>query len=513
MAPPRPHPLTTLRSHLNALLPHSESTAIQEFRLDVQKSAKGGGTVVFGPGSCINGSVSLVLSKPVRARALRVVLKCTDWQISQIVQQQPEGNGPERSKSPKGSTRETVLFESEGILWGEVPSLHERVIEAGRKIYLFAFRLPMVNYCPSLDDPHHKIIFSLQAFLDPPSSPSPGGSPALSTPGHQSPYAHDKYALLPHTTHSDVTCIDYVPLVPPLSDQAGRVTKGNTWTSAKGDEKVEGWADIESSCTHLGDTFRVNVTLINGSTRTLKTVTCSIVSKTEDLVKGSLTYKLCSTNMLNIQVPPQKSPFPRKNTPFTCTFNVRIPQDILPSIPPEIKASVHVTYELKVRVAIEAGLAANVLNGLGTTGASSSLLDEERNKKALVIVLPLHIGTLPPTHPALAGSTAPLPTLPEGPCPREHLPRFEKSESYREFMAQHSKSAELEHSLASEHRFSESSFDAPRIVTEGDDSRDTWSPLTPLSPLPSSPESSAGDEQEPVVIRQDEAGYLMPPKK
>ncbi|KAI8143601.1 hypothetical protein BJV82DRAFT_611045 [Fennellomyces sp. T-0311] len=104
--------------------------------------------VAFGPGSVVNGSVVLNLDKPVNAHNIRVEFKCEQFDES---------------------SSKTTIFSVETYVWGHARSEGVNCeLPDGSHMYLFAIKLPFVNFPPSIHGTYvgHHIEYSLQGFLE-----------------------------------------------------------------------------------------------------------------------------------------------------------------------------------------------------------------------------------------------------------------------------------------------------------------------------------------------------------
>ncbi|KAI8986534.1 hypothetical protein BDB01DRAFT_785957 [Pilobolus umbonatus] len=132
-----------------------KNTSISPIRSFQANISSGGhdNPIAFGPGSIISGSLMLTLDKPLSAYSMRVIFKC------------------EESDSSKKST---TIFSVESVIWGEVQAtgVQTQCLAEGSHMYLFAIRLPHVNYPPSMSDYYfgHRIIYTLYGVLNMPSS-------------------------------------------------------------------------------------------------------------------------------------------------------------------------------------------------------------------------------------------------------------------------------------------------------------------------------------------------------
>ncbi|KAI9493316.1 hypothetical protein BDB00DRAFT_872420 [Zychaea mexicana] len=121
---------------------------VKSFRLSI---SPGGSErlVAFGPGAILSGSVFLTLDKPLRAHNIRVAFRCEQ----------------------KSNRAIKTLFNVESIIWGKPRSVDRAAgdeLKEGCHMYLFAIKLPNVNYPPSMQDNElcHRVDYTLQGFLD-----------------------------------------------------------------------------------------------------------------------------------------------------------------------------------------------------------------------------------------------------------------------------------------------------------------------------------------------------------
>ncbi|KAG0165313.1 hypothetical protein DFQ30_008622 [Apophysomyces sp. BC1015] len=124
----------------------SKNNSVRSFHLSITSGGLNK-PVAFGPGSVVNGSVFLTLDKPLFARRLRIVFKCEEQLSSKQV---------------------NTLFSVETVVWHAKEENTPDSVSAGSQMYLFAIKLPNVNYPPSMHDSHfgHHVDYSLQGFLD-----------------------------------------------------------------------------------------------------------------------------------------------------------------------------------------------------------------------------------------------------------------------------------------------------------------------------------------------------------
>ncbi|KAI8143413.1 hypothetical protein BJV82DRAFT_93209 [Fennellomyces sp. T-0311] len=121
------------------------SRIVKSFRLSV---SPGGSErlVAFGPGAVVSGSVFLTLDKALRAHSIRVVFQCEQ----------------------RSNRAHNNVFTVESVIWGKARTEAASELKAGSHMYLFAIKLPNVNYPPSMHDNDlgYRVDYNLQAFLD-----------------------------------------------------------------------------------------------------------------------------------------------------------------------------------------------------------------------------------------------------------------------------------------------------------------------------------------------------------
>lgn len=100
------------------------------------------------------GSLMITVDKPLSAKNIRIVFKC---------------EAMDSSKREK-----TSVFSVDTVIWGNPKeSAANAKLSQGSHMYLFAIRLPQVNYPPSMHDSHfgHRIGYTLQGVIDLESEP------------------------------------------------------------------------------------------------------------------------------------------------------------------------------------------------------------------------------------------------------------------------------------------------------------------------------------------------------
>ncbi|KAI9303990.1 hypothetical protein BJ944DRAFT_288977 [Cunninghamella echinulata] len=123
------------------------SPLINSFTLSVS-SSRIDKTVAYGPGSCINGSLSLNNSQLLDVYELSVLFQC---QIKQ-------------------NNTTSTFFKVKEIILNKRKEYHGCKVEAGNHLYLFAIQLPINNYPPTILNEtfagEYEITYTLQGYLE-----------------------------------------------------------------------------------------------------------------------------------------------------------------------------------------------------------------------------------------------------------------------------------------------------------------------------------------------------------
>ncbi|KAF7725094.1 hypothetical protein EC973_000420 [Apophysomyces ossiformis] len=285
--------------------------SVQSFRLSITSSGLNK-PVAFGPGSIVNGSVFLALNKQLLARRLRVVFKCEEH---------------------LSNKQRSTLFSVENVVWNakdDVPGL----MSSGEHLYLFAIKLPNVNYPPSIHDTSfgHQVEYSLQGFLD----------------------------LESGAAETKKLQVIYLPLVgcgteEPPKDQAKQ-------------SDIEMTAELVQPAYLPGDMCTVKLTIHNQSNRRLTHIHIALISKSDKRKQHTIHDE---TFFVSI---------PKNTRDNHSIFRFPIPSTCLPS-----NDCVHLSYHVIVSVPAKSSSSSNIWP------FSSKLNDN------LTVSLPLTVATVPAT--------------------------------------------------------------------------------------------------------------------
>ncbi|RUP50950.1 hypothetical protein BC936DRAFT_136947 [Jimgerdemannia flammicorona] len=529
-------------------------------------------SVAYGPGSIIHGSVSLQLPQSTQAYCVRVIFRC-DERHGKIRQRSNTRASIDNGSRNSGSNNEDTLFEVESIVWGRRKEGNEwavyhvaggpwggeckavlwnyaiacqgvitgivstcshpsssfylvqdtKELTAGRHMFLFAVKIPMVNYPPTLQDPSvdHKVIYTLQGFLDLPSATQP---------------ASPRY----HTEHTAPQIITFLPLIhcsstpPPSHREISRTSSGEPLVDVN--------AELGRAGHCPGETCTVKISAINKSDNKISSIHIALVANIEIIAAPppqATTFPL--TNVLTSTSLP---PLPTKHrsqtllsetfhtviprgalTPQTSTIRFRLPPTMLPSISTDICRSVDIRYDVVVSIPLTSSSSSSssfwrVANPSPSTSSSytastnpSSTSSTTTSKPhTLTITLPLIIGTIPANRTSL--TTQIVPSFLENP----ELPSFAKSDSTYPDSAPASPTSPIS-------PWPESPMDERSTSVTPTDSLSSSEDRNPyeatLATGSGDPENSQ-DEQDPdlrvpskrdSLMRLDASGHLLPPTK
>ncbi|KAI9487180.1 MAG: hypothetical protein EXX96DRAFT_593451 [Benjaminiella poitrasii] len=310
-----------------------KSNPIQTFELTVASN-----DVAFGPGSIINGSIKLFVEKSVKAKSIRVLFKCEEW---------------EQGKD------HNALFSIESTIWDQKEE--DAFLEVGSHIYLFAIQLPAtINYPPAIKDVYlgHRIEYSLQGYLDVISSV-------------------DNSSI--QTRPTSVVSLIYLPLVTVSDDYIQK--KEKTVKIEKGSEYVE-----------------ITANLVNPSSCPVSTTT-SYHSKSEnhpDLPTSGPSYRHKQRQILYESFYITIPKFSRNNT-VICP--IRIPSFCVPTTQSHFGKYIGISYEIFIIIPAMGNYPSSSTSvgviGVHNNSFSHLLLNPH------VIRLPLFISTIPYYTPRL----------------------------------------------------------------------------------------------------------------
>ncbi|KAI9288120.1 hypothetical protein BC943DRAFT_317833 [Umbelopsis sp. AD052] len=329
----------------------------------------------FGPGSVINGSLVLELGKPVKANHIRVVFDCKEMEKSKCL---------------------ATIFSVETAVWSAIGKSNEKdILESGRHLFLFAIKLPSVNYPPSIKEPQlsHSIVYSLQGFFN----------------------ANDLTQM-----SSNTVPIVYYPLVnsqdlSPAS-ASNPSSKVATFHLEKDKLPITVKAEVTKPSHCPGDVCVVRTTIHNPTDIKISHVQVSLIANTR-LYQGSLTP--FSTH--NSEAPivgsnsqPSKNitqtlfsenvyiNMPRKGHEAHNVFRVNIPKDCPPSTGSNISRAVERSYDVVIRLPVPLNQQSPRSSGKWTfTGLLSAPKDDTNNQnksvqsKEAALSLPVNVVTVP----------------------------------------------------------------------------------------------------------------------
>ncbi|KAI7866649.1 hypothetical protein BDF14DRAFT_1811067 [Spinellus fusiger] len=206
------------------------SSTVSSFKLSV--SSGHDQQVAFGPGSVVNGSITLTLDKPLWAYNIRVSFRCEE--------------------SNKNKTKST-LFSVDEYVWGKARADQKRSeLPKGSSVYLFAICLPHTNYPSSMRDTRikHSINYALQGHLE----------------YHlESPYGIDTLPV----------SIFYLPLVKgalnPNGCRSSEPEKG-CQVFTKGDTRIKMEGELIKTSYCPGDVCTIKLTITNASEHKITTI-------------------------------------------------------------------------------------------------------------------------------------------------------------------------------------------------------------------------------------------------
>ncbi|KAF7731859.1 hypothetical protein EC973_007690 [Apophysomyces ossiformis] len=340
------------------------NNGIRSFTLSVRSG--GQLPVAFGPGSVINGSALLTLDKSILAHNIRVVFKCEEMDMNKTT---------------------TTLFSVEALVWGKAASAEEEPHELveGSHMYLFAIRLPLVNYPPSIRDTYvgHQIEYSVQGFLE-------LQSDTLSCA---------KTAPVPVMYLPLVTCMpldnNNLPTEPPTKMELAKSAQASVGITAQ----------LIKPAYCPGDTCTVKLIVDNQSEGKITSVQISLVSTVSTLAQPNADGNDTSMSSIlsNEAIRRQRHTLHsetfyvsvKKQSKDQSIFQFRVPPNSVPTTQNYIGKYLEISYEVIVSVP---------LTGTGVSestpgGVWSSLSFTSTPTAVSTIALPIIIATVPPSYP------------------------------------------------------------------------------------------------------------------
>ncbi|CAO3594935.1 unnamed protein product [Absidia cylindrospora] len=403
--------------------------------------------VAFGPGSVVNGNVVIQVSKAQLVKELKVVFQCSEH----------------------SGKRSNVIFSVKSVLLGGDGSQVNN-LNVGNHMYLFAIKLPDVNYPPTLRDNYidHKVDYTLQGFLD---------------------VVNPNQELQTRPVH-----IMYLPLVTCQSNSSPIQRKK---IYQNGEHLVQVDAQLMRPAYCPGDMCTIKLITQNQSDFRITHVDLAFISTT-------------SSHLSSTQVEGS----PRNHTLYTEKFYTAINKRIndqhtllqfkLPSsCPPSTQTHRHIDISYQIMITVPLHYHTSSSSAAAAPPTSSSPVS------SLMISLPITIATVP--------STSPLPPRLEIP-----LPSYQDSQVNRiaadmpSFLNQH---IDGDSPLPSPH----SAYSVEGTGSWSDPDRCSVSPMLEEQPLVDWPtgvpslnmggvSSSAGaSNSNNMISQQDESGHLMVP--
>ncbi|KAM3583782.1 hypothetical protein VKS41_003754 [Umbelopsis sp. WA50703] len=351
-------------------------------------------------------------------------------------------------------------------------------------MFLFAIKLPAVNYPPSLTDPHigHSIAYTLQGFFTTVNYPQVSSN---ILPITYYPLINSRE--LTFQNPNDDLVSQTVVFEPPNSTSCIRLK-----------------AELSKPAYCPGDTIVIRTTINNPTDIKISHVQVSLIATTK-LYQGALTHM----DSQNSEVPINSSSsqnckyqtqilnsenvyvtIPKKSLDVHNIFRVKIPPDCSPSTGPHVSRLVDISHNITVKIPLPGvQQAARQSNKWSITGllspASSTKVNDyspPRNvqPKGLEVNLPVAIATVPTQH-----------TLP--PQLKISLPSFNEQPDLPVFISEN-----------------ESSSDASPVSPYMND--DNWSvPGSPLSTSVDGLDAEHSIDSAANVMYQDHSGHLMVP--
>ncbi|KAH8550037.1 hypothetical protein BGW37DRAFT_499849 [Umbelopsis sp. PMI_123] len=377
-----------------------QKTPVQAFNLSLSNHSP----TAFGPGSVINGSLVLELSKSVKANDITVVFDCREREKSKCI---------------------ATIFSVRTNVWsakGKNDGQDE--IENGRHLFLFAVKLPPVNYPPSITEPQFglSIDYTLQAFFN---TNDLGQVKSNTVPIIYYPLVNSQDLWL--ASSSDLAC----------KTERFQVEKDQLSISLK--------CELTKPSYCPGDVCVVRTTMRNPTEIKISHVQVSLIATTK-LYQGTLTP--LSTQDSEAPINPSNSQtyknitqtlysesvyitMPKKGHDAHYVFRVFIPKDCPPSTGSHISGVVDRSYEVVIKLPLSPNQSSpRPLGKWPFSGFLSASKDDNLNQtkpvrsKEAVLSLPVHITTVPSSQTLPPQLKISLPSFNEQP----ELPTFIEDE-------------------------------------------------------------------------------------
>ncbi|KAI8337297.1 hypothetical protein BC941DRAFT_427269 [Chlamydoabsidia padenii] len=406
---------------------------VKSFVLKVSSGAKDK-PVAYGPGSVVNGSIVIHVSKLQLVKKLKVVFQCTEY----------------------SGKRSNIIFSVESVLLGE-HGTQVTELNAGNHMYLFAIKLPDVNYPPTLRDNYidHKVDYTLQGFLD---------------------VAHPDQLLQTHAVH-----ITYLPLV---TCQPAAICSPiqRRKTYQKGDQLVQVNAELKQPAYCPGDMCTIEMITQNQSDFRITHVDLAFMSTTASHLSTSQSENARRNHTLYTQK--YYTAITRRINEHHTLLQFRLPT----SCPPSTQTHRHIDISYQIMMTVPLFYAPS-----SSPSSSSSSSTSTTIVSSLMISLPITVATVPYTAPPQL--QIPLPSYQDS-----HINRI--ASDMPSFLDQHIDDSDSPLPSPVEGSWSDRCSVSPMM----EESVVDW-PFVPALTL----DSISGNNNNNTMSQQDGSGHLMVP--
>ncbi|KAI9323280.1 hypothetical protein BX666DRAFT_2022035 [Dichotomocladium elegans] len=341
--------------------------------------------VAFGPGSVVNGSIVLTLNRPIKAHGIRVVFRCEQF------------NG----LSEQGSTLFKVI---------QQPSIE---LPGGSHMYLFAIKLPFVNYPPSIHGTYvgHRIVYSLQAFLD--------------------MVDDDNAPRCVESTRAPLLYLPFTTCTPLPGDTRPLHGAKKMQTFKRNHAVVEVAAEVIKPAYCPGDPCTIRFTTNNYSDCKISHMDVSLVCNISTLGDDGITR---NTKHHTLQTETFYVAIPRDAKGHQSVFCFNMPDDLVPSM--RHGKQLEVAYEVVITMPLSSSTLGNdstgsilwpftAFGGGGSSSSSSSGTTSQQQPFINTIALPVQIATVPAGFPIPDQLAMPLKTYNEQPDVPSFIPSID----------------------------------------------------------------------------------------
>ncbi|ORZ03009.1 hypothetical protein BCR43DRAFT_482574 [Syncephalastrum racemosum] len=284
-----------------------------------------------------------------------------------------------------GNKSTKTIFSVQEVIWGRAQPGSVQELKSGSHMYLFAIKLPNVNYPPSTQGSNlgHRIEYQLQGFL------------ALQQDGR--------------TMETNIAPVMYLPFVP-CTPEGSHLEVQRQAIIQRGDGIVELKAQLLKSAYCPGDVCTIKFALENKSDHRISTVQISLVvctSKKRQTMYSETVY---------LSAPKQS------NMRSVCRFTI-------PSAcpPTTFCQDCHISYHILITVPNHHSSAWPFYNftsnssSYASSTSSSTYSTSSSEAKCNALTIPLTIATVPNTYPVPPHMQLPLPNFRQG---SHELPSF-----------------------------------------------------------------------------------------